>query len=138
MLSGIPFLTPAQAADMPPQAMADMGTPAATFVFLPQIGIADQGSATGSTGGTGTISFNGKRYGFTAAGVSAGQIGSSPGPITGEIYHLSKITDLNGGYTADMMSGGKEAILKNQKGVAIHLLAQSGLGMSQTIGVRLN
>jgi hypothetical protein len=133
-----PTPPPAPVVSAPPPKF-DMGTPDATFVYLPEVGIADMGSATGSSGGTGTLSYKHKKYTFTAAGVSATRMGENPGPIAGEVYGLKALRDINGTYTAEMMAGGKEAVLKNQSGVTIHVVAASGVQMSPTtVVVRLN
>jgi len=47
----------------PPRNEAEMGPPSATFVFLP--------SEPDRTFGIGTLSYDGKRYTFSAAGVTA-------------------------------------------------------------------
>jgi hypothetical protein len=120
----------------PPAPVFDMGPPSATFVYLANAVTAYE--STGA-GGTGTLFYNGKRYTFNAAGVSAAPMGQSPGPISGEVYGLKHLRDMNGTYTGDMMPGGKEAVLKNPEGVTLHVTARSGLKLTVTsVTIKLN
>ena len=128
------------AAPVPPP-MPEMGPPSATFTFVAdQQGAYIAGGIGASNSGTGTLYYQGKRYTFTASGVSASRVGVSPGPITGEVYNLKNLRDINGTYTVEQMAPGqKEVILKNPEDVRIHMLANSGIEMGlQTVTVRLN
>jgi hypothetical protein len=120
-----PSVPPITGAAAPPSLTAGMGTPSATLVFMP-----DMKGGTERANGRGTLSFNGKTYAFTADGVTTGTMGTAPGPVSGEIYHLNAIGDLKGMFTAKMSADSHEAILENANGVTIHLTSTSGLAMN--------
>jgi len=127
---------PPVAMTAPQEPAFDMGQPSATFVYLANPAAAYEG--TGS-GGTGTLFYNSKRYTFNAAGVSAAAMGQSPGPISGEVYGLTKLRDINGTYSGTLIAGGKEAVLKNPEGVTLHVNARTGLRMTlASVTVKLN
>jgi hypothetical protein len=100
--------------------------PDATLKFV-QRGVA---LGIGVSWGEGTITFKGKNYPFTIHGLSINDIGISKVNATGKVYHLKKIEDISGPYSA----GGSEAtmgkgvgaiMMKNQNGVAIELIVLS-------------
>jgi len=128
------------AAPIPPP-MPEMGPPSATFTFVAdQQGSYISGGIGAANSGTGTLYFEGKRYTFTGSGVSASRVGVSPGPISGEVYNLKNLRDINGTYTVEQMAPGqKEVILKNPQDVRIHMVANSKIEMGvQSVTITLN
>src|ERR1700744_1322539 len=77
-----------------------------------------------------------KEYKFKISGVSVADVGGASITAEGEVYNLSKPSDLNGDYSAvtagaTVGAGGSVAYLKNSNGVVIKL-------HSQTEGLRFN
>ena len=84
----------------------------------------------GYSWGSGTLHYKGKNYPFTIDGVSVGAIGASKAEAVGNVYHLTKVEDLDGTYTAASASatvggGAGVATMKNQNGVSISLSSRS-------------
>ena len=82
----------------------------------------------GYSWGSGVLHFQGKDHPFTIDGVSVGDIGVSKAEAKGTVYHLKKLEDFNGNYTAGSagatVGGGASAsIMKNQSGVEIRLVS---------------
>ena len=91
----------------------------------------------GYHGGSGTLHYKGMDYRFTANGVSFGDVGASGGGATGNVYHLSRIEDFPGSYTAfaagaSLGFGAGGATMRNQNGVVIHVGALGG-GVQATL-----
>ena len=77
-----------------------------------------------------------KEYKFKISGVSVADVGGASITAEGEVYNLSKPSDLGGSYSAvtagaTVVAGGSVAYLKNDNGVVIKL-------HSQTEGLRFN
>jgi hypothetical protein len=77
-----------------------------------------------------------KEYKFKLSGVSVVDVGGASLTAEGEVYNLTKPSDLNGNYSAvtagaTVIAGGSVAYLKNDNGVVIKL-------HSQTEGLRFN
>jgi hypothetical protein len=77
-----------------------------------------------------------KEYKFKLSGVSVVDVGGASLTAEGEVYNLTKPSDLNGQYSAvtagaTVVAGGSVAYLKNDNGVVIKL-------HSQTEGLRFN
>jgi hypothetical protein len=77
-----------------------------------------------------------KEYKFKLSGVSVADVGGASITAEGEVYNLTKPSDLNGDYSAvtagaTVGAGGSVAYLKNNNGVVIKL-------HSQTEGLRFN
>jgi|SRR5579862_6917003 len=90
----------------------------------------------GYSWGSGELRYKGKKYPFTIDGVSVGDIGVTKAEATGSVYHLAKLEDFNGNYTAvaaggTLGGGGSVSSMKNQNGVKINLV-------STTRGLKLN
>jgi hypothetical protein len=88
--------------------------------------------------GHGTLYYskNQKEYKFKLSGVSVADVGGASITAEGEVYNLSKPSDLSGKYSAytagaTVVAGGSVAYLKNDNGVVIKL-------HSQTEGLRFN
>ena len=92
----------------------------------------------GYSWGGGTLTYQGKNYEVEVSGLSAGDVGASKIETTGEVYHLKKLADFDGTYTAGTaeatVAGGAAATaMKNQNGVTIHLVSTSQ-GLKFTLG----
>src|SRR5580704_7617823 len=72
-----------------------------------------------------------KQYKFKLSGVSIADVGAAGINAEGEVYNLSKPSDLSGKYSAvtagvTIIEGGSVAYLKNDNGVVIKLHSQTG------------
>jgi hypothetical protein len=88
-------------------------------------------------GGTGTLYFRGAAYPFTIGGLGVGGIGASTIDATGEVYHLTSLSEFPGSYVQGRygFAFGTESKgdlwLKNDAGVVLHLHAKrTGLMLS--------
>jgi hypothetical protein len=82
----------------------------------------------GYTWGHGTLIFDGKRYRLKVQGLSIVQVGISQYTASGTVYGLTKLSDINGIYTAvsagAAVAGGASATtMKNSNGVVIQWVA---------------
>jgi lipid-binding SYLF domain-containing protein len=83
------------------------------------------GFIVGGSGGSGTLTFKGKKYPVEIAGISLGAtIGVSKAELVGEVYNMKQPSDIEGTYSAAqagvaVVGGGKVAELKNTKGVVL-------------------
>jgi hypothetical protein len=92
-------------------------------------------AGVGYSWGKGTLRYKGKNYAFAVDGLSVGDVGVSSVTATGSVYHLSKVDDFSGQYTAvsagaTVGGGGGVATMKNANGVVMNL-------KSTTRGVKL-
>ncbi len=76
--------------------------------------------------GDGVLKFNDKEYDFKVNGLSVIDVGISHISATGEVFHLEKVGDFAGTYTAAeasiVVGGGVGAVaMKNQNGVVMKL-----------------
>src|SRR5271156_900668 len=72
-----------------------------------------------------------KQYKFKLSGVSIADVGGASITAEGEVYNLTKPSDLSGNYSAvtagvTIIAGGSVAYLKNENGVVIKLHSQTG------------
>jgi len=84
----------------------------------------------GYSWGSGVLVFKGKKYPFSIDGLSVGAVGASRASAKGHVYHLQKLEDFNGTYTAasaggTIGGGGGASAMQNQNGVVIKLVATS-------------
>lgn len=82
-------------------------------------------TGTGFSWGRGTLTFKGREHYFSVNGLAVGDFGAD---ASGQVYHLNKIEDFDGYYTAvrtGILPGlARSAVtLKNEKGVRIRLSA---------------
>jgi hypothetical protein len=92
----------------------------------------------GFSWGSGTLTQAGKAYSLKIDGLSLGNVGITKASAWGRVYHLKKLSDINGTYaavgTGATVGGGGSAItMKNTKGVVIDVFtttegASIGLG----------
>jgi hypothetical protein len=122
---------------------------AACLTLAPLLGLAkDQPDATvdltaGSVGvgvgvnwGKGTLHYQGRSIPIAVKGLSVGDVGARSITASGEVYHLTQLSDFAGNYTAvgagaTLAGGGSVAAMRNDHGVVIEL-------RSTTKGVNVN
>src|SRR5262245_14356078 len=78
--------------------------------------------------GKGTVTYKGKAHPFSIDGLSVADVGVSSIDATGSVYHLKKLQDFEGQYTAAAAGataggGADVATMKNANGVVLHLKA---------------
>jgi hypothetical protein len=76
--------------------------------------------------GDGVLTFKGKKYPFKVGGLSVVDVGITKGNAVGKVYHLKKLSYLNGTYTGAALEGtvgggAGLSTMKNQNGVVIQL-----------------
>lgn len=90
----------------------------------------------GVSWGKGTLTYHGRRYALKVRGLSVGDIGASKWSAAGPVYHLKRLSDINGTYGAAEASatagaGGGGVTMRNDKGVVINVeSASSGLQLT--------
>ena len=82
----------------------------------------------GTDWGKGTLTYEGKHYPVAVRGLSVGDVGVSSFEATGKVFHLKRLSDFNGKYTAvdaglTAGGGGSVAAMKNQNGVTVELFS---------------
>ncbi len=82
----------------------------------------------GYSWGSGTLTYQGKDYPFSVDGLSVGAVGATSVTASGEVYHLKKLEDFNGNYTAATASGtlgggAGATAMQNQAGVVVKLVS---------------
>jgi hypothetical protein len=92
----------------------------------------------GYSWGGGTLTYKGKTYDVEVSGLSVGDVGISKAEASGEVYHLAKISDFDGNYTAagtgaTVAGGASATIMKNQNGVEVRLVSTTQ-GVKFTFG----
>lgn len=95
-------------------------------------------AGVGYSWASGTLTYKGKTYEVEVSGLSAGDVGASKTEASGEVYHLSKLADFDGNYTAGTagatVGGGASATaMKNQNGVTVNLVSTTK-GLKFTLG----
>jgi len=80
----------------------------------------------GYTWGKGTLHYQGRSIPVTMKGLSVASVGADSIRASGDVYHLKKLADLDGNYTAasagaTLAGGGGVAAMENQNGVVIKL-----------------
>jgi hypothetical protein len=76
----------------------------------------------------GTLTYKGKTYNVEVKGLSVGDVGITKAEASGDVYHLAKLSDFDGNYTAakagaTVAGGASASIMKNQNGVEIRLVS---------------
>ena len=95
-----------------------------------RIEIVKAGFIVGVQGGSGTLTYKGKRYPLSIGGVSLGAtVGASKAVLVGTARNLRNVSDIAGTYAAAeaglaVVTGRKEARLRNDKGVVLVLRGQ--------------
>jgi hypothetical protein len=83
-------------------------------------------AGVGYTWGNGVLHYQGKDYRFRLKGLSVAAVGAERIQASGEVFHLAKVSDFSGNYTAvsagaTVAGGASAADMKNQNGAVIHL-----------------
>jgi hypothetical protein len=125
------FAIAAIAAAAPSQAQGRGGTGTV------RIEIVKAGFIVGVQGGSGTLTYMGRRYPLSIGGVSLGAtIGASKAILVGSVHNLRGPGDIAGTYGQTeaglaLIAGGKAARLRNERGVILNLRGrQVGLEFS--------
>ena len=87
-------------------------------------------AGVGISWGKGTLTYHGKQHAFGVDGLSVADVGVSAIDANGSVYHLNKLEDFDGIYTAASAGaavggGAGVATMKNANGVVINLRATS-------------
>lgn len=90
-----------------------------------------EGSVAAGVGvnwGHGTLTFHGRDYPVDVKGISVGDVGATSIEASGKVFHLKKLRDFNGNYTAvgaglTAAGGAGVAAMKNQNGVTVELVS---------------
>ena len=82
----------------------------------------------GYSWGGGTLTYKGKKYDVEVKGISVGDVGITKAEAAGDVYHLNKLSDFDGNYTAakagvTVAGGASASAMKNQNGVVINLVS---------------
>ena len=99
------------------------------------------GLVVGISGGSGTLTFEGKDYPISIGGLSLGAtIGVSKAEFVGDVFNLTAPEDIEGVYSGAqaglaVAGGAKTAVLKNSKGVELKV---SGEQMGIELSLDLN
>ena len=85
-------------------------------------------AGVGISWGKGTLNYKGKPHPFSIDGLSVADVGVSSIDATGNVYHLKKLEDFEGQYTAAsagaaVAGGAGASTMKNANGVVINLHA---------------
>ncbi len=118
-------------AGMPSRSYADTGSV--------RLKITKVGFIVGVGGGSGTLTFQGKRYRLSIGGVSAGTIGVAGMDLVGTASNLRTAADIAGTYSAlsagiAVAGGGRVATLQNSNGVVLQLQGRQ-VGFSASLSV---
>ena len=76
----------------------------------------------------GTLTYQGKKYEVEVKGLSVGDVGITKAEASGDVYHMAKLSDFDGNYTAakagaTVAGGASASIMRNQNGVEIRLVS---------------
>jgi len=89
------------------------------------------GFVVGGSGGSGTLSFHGRRYRLAIGGISYGfTFGASRTRFRGQVSHIRRASDVSGVYAAGnvgaaVVQGAQAIVLTNQNGAVLSLSGQS-------------
>jgi len=90
----------------------------------------------GYTWGDGTLIFEGKKHPISVQGLSILHVGASGYTASGTVYHLMKLSDFDGVYTAvsagiAIAGGASATAMQNSHGVVIKMVStHAGLNFS--------
>ena len=96
-------------------------------------------AGVGYTWGKGTLRYEGRSIPVTFKGLSVAALGGESIRASGDVYHLTKLEDFAGNYTAasagaTVAGGGSVAAMENQNGVVIKLRsANRGLELNLSV-----
>lgn len=92
-----------------------------------EVTLVKAGLIVGGSGGSGTLHYKGKAYPLSIGGVSLGAtIGVTQADLTGNVYNLKEVADIEGTYTAAQASaalagGEKRVVMDNSRGVRVDM-----------------
>ncbi len=77
---------------------------------------------------SGTLKFQGKTYEVEVKGLSVGDVGVTKAEAAGDVFHLAKLSDFDGNFTAaaagaTVAGGASASIMRNQNGVEVRLVS---------------
>lgn len=78
-------------------------------------------------GGSGTLHFQGKRYGLRVSGVGAGPLGAPRVDLVGRAYNMRTAGSIHGVYSAVAADGAGVVRLQNFHGVVLQLHGRQGV-----------
>jgi hypothetical protein len=83
-------------------------------------------AGVGWSWGGGVLTYKGTSYSFKVSGLSVGDVGITKATAVGDVFHLNKLSDFNGTYSASAAEGTVGAgagveTLQNENGVVIRL-----------------
>jgi hypothetical protein len=95
-------------------------------------------AGVGWSWGGGTLTYQGKSHDVEVDGLTVGQVGAASIDAVGSVYHLKKLEDFNGTYTAvaggaTIGGGGGGLVMQNANGVEVTMHATTQ-GVSLTAG----
>jgi hypothetical protein len=107
-----------------PRSVAAQDVPSATIEFSG----GSVAAGIGYTWGGGTLLYQGKEYFLKVDGLTIVHVGVSGYTASGAVYHLTKLTDIGGVYTAvsagvAVAGGATATTMKNDHGVVIEMTA---------------
>src|SRR5262245_52088351 len=87
-------------------------------------------AGVGFSWGGGTLTYQGKSHDVEVSGLSVGDVGASKIEAVGEVFHLKKLAEVDGTYTAAAAAatvggGAGTTVMQNQNGVTIHMTSTS-------------
>jgi hypothetical protein len=95
-------------------------------------------AGVGVSWGSGTLTYKGKKHAISVSGLSVGDVGATKLSASGKVYHLKKLDDFDGNYTAvgagaTVAGGGGVLTAQNQNGVRVDLVSTTK-GVKVTLG----
>jgi hypothetical protein len=92
----------------------------------------------GFSWGSGTVTYKGEKHEIKVDGLSVGDVGATRVSMSGNVYNLKKLADLDGNYTAvgagaTVGGGGAVLTMRNQNGVVIDAVTTTQ-GLKVTLG----
>jgi hypothetical protein len=106
---------------------AALASPASADSGYIQISILKAGWFVGASGGSGVLTFHGKRYPLAIGGFSGGLVfGASHARLSGTVTNITRPSDVAGVYGgagagAALGAGARAIVLSNGKGARLHL-----------------
>lgn len=84
----------------------------------------------GGTWGDGELTYRGKTSAFSISGLSVVDPGTSKATASGDVLHMTKLSDFPGTYVAAhaVVGGAGTVVMRNQNGVVMQLIG-TGVGM---------
>jgi hypothetical protein len=105
-------------------ALAEDKTPDATIEFTG----GSVAAGIGFSWGSGEVTYKGKKHDVSVDGLSVGDVGATRVSLSGKVFNLKKLEDVEGNYTsvgagATVGGGGGAFAMRNQNGVVIEAVS---------------